>query len=396
MELVREADILMIRTLCSAIAVISLLAASTQTAYADALLADGDGVTPVTGTRMDFGRICHGDPVSLDALVAVRATGHPHNRFVFEDGTIVHVSGAVLTGDGLSVSSGDPTLVMASDWRSQPNGTMTDPIPFTVVFTPSELGPFAGRIAFTANGTNRHGEAIARTDNLNVRARVDDCRGPVFAVAPDLVVEAAGPDGAEASFDWPTATDAVDGPVPVTCDLPAPAALPLGTTVVTCFAEDEAGNESTTAFSITVADTSPPNLDGPLTDLVVDHDGAEAVVAWDVPTAVDVVDGAVEVTCDPPPGSTFPPGGTEVACRAEDAAGNVVDARFVVTVSGAAPSEPIDDEGQSLDDNGAGPPVTELPDTAMADSRAPLPPIGVLLLAAAALALRRSPAPRRR
>jgi hypothetical protein len=284
---------------------------------------------------------------------------------------------------------------MAPDWRSQPNGTMTDPMSFTVTFTPSELGTFTGRILFSAAGTNRHGDAITRTDNLNVRARVEDCSGPIFAAAPDIDAEAAGPDGAEVAFDWPTATDAVDGAVPVTCDLAGPVRLPLGTTVVTCAAEDDAGNESTAAFTITVADTSPPSFQGLFPDLVAEGDGEETVVEWDAPTAADVVDGEVEVTCDPPSGSTFPVASTHVICRAEDAAGNVAEATFVVTVSGPASFEAIDDEGESLDDNGSGPPVAELPDTAVAESGALPAPIGVLLLAAAAIALGRIPIRRR-
>jgi hypothetical protein len=217
----------------------------------------------------------------------------------------------------------------------------------------------------------------------------------MFAAAPDLNVEAAGPDGAEVAFEWPTATDAVDGAVSVTCDLLGPVALPLGATVVTCTAEDDAENESTAAFTITVADTSSPSLYDLPPDLVADGHGEDAIVEWDAPTAVDVVDGEVEVTCHPSSGSTFPAGSTDVVCRAVDAAGNVAEAMFVVTVSGAVSPERIDDEGGSLDDNGSGPPVAELPDTAVAGPGAPPPPIGILLLAAAAIALGRSPVRRR-
>ncbi|MBI4600655.1 MAG: HYR domain-containing protein [Planctomycetes bacterium] len=47
--------------------------------------------------------------------------------------------------------------------------------------------------------------------------------------------------------------------------------------------------------------------------------------------------GPVEVLCTPPSGSLFPPGTTEVLCRAEDAAGNVAFCSFLVQVHVLAP-----------------------------------------------------------
>ena len=50
-------------------------------------------------------------------------------------------------------------------------------------------------------------------------------------------------------------------------------------------------------------------------------------------SATDQVDGDVPVSCTPASGATFPVGATEVACRAEDAAGNVATGGFTVTVT---------------------------------------------------------------
>jgi hypothetical protein len=374
----------MIRFVCSTIAVVALLAASAGTTLADALIADGDGVAPLSGTRMDFGRICHGQPVSLDALVAVRATGHPNNKQVFENGTPVVLSASVVNGQGLAVAAVDPVIVMAPDWRTQPNNSFSDPVAFAVTLVPVGLGSFTGKIAVTADGTNRFGEAISRTDNLTVRARVDDCAGPVFEAADDLVAEAVGPDGAEVAFDWPTAVDAVDGQVPSTCDLASPAALSLGTTIVTCGAMDEAGNPGSAEFSITVQDTTPPVLDFELADQEVPGDAQGAVVTWESPTAVDAVDGEVEVGCDPASGSLFSDGTTVVSCQAADAEGNVAELTFSVTVLGPA-SDPDADEVGPTAPAADGPVQDSLPDTAMNQPALPLAPLGLALLAAASL-----------
>jgi hypothetical protein len=351
----------------SAIAAIGLLALGAQAVHADALLADGDGVAPVAGNRLDFGTVCHGQPVTLPALVAVRATGHPNNLQVFENGTTVTLGASVLEGDGLAAETVNSVMVMAADWRSQPNGSQTEPVTFAITLMPGEVGRFTGRIQFRADGINRNGDAISRTDNLNVRARVEDCTAPAIAV-PDLVfVEATSADGADADWALPTATDAVDGPVDVECSIDPPLTLPLGTTKVSCEAEDDAENQATASFDVQVADTTPPVLEDLPEDITVDPGGDDgAVVDWIEPVASDVVDGAVPVFCDPTPGSYFLPGIQTVACSAVDAAGNEATAEFMVEVL-ASVEAPGDQPGGPDDDWSEGQRSAEpLPDTAMA------------------------------
>ncbi len=76
---------------------------------------------------------------------------------------------------------------------------------------------------------------------------------PVLSNVPAAItVEATGPSGAMVTYDSPTATDAVDGAVPVTCDPLSGATFPIGTTTVTCAANDAAGNTATASFDVTV------------------------------------------------------------------------------------------------------------------------------------------------
>ncbi len=167
--------------------------------------------------------------------------------------------------------------------------------------------------------------------------------------------------------------------------------------LVTCTAVDEADNESLNSFSISVMDSTPPVIDGVPSDQEVPWDGSDPVVAWEPPTAIDVVDGNTPVTCDPPSGSTFPAGSTEVICRAEDVAGNTGQVSFFVTVPDDAGEPPPDpdagEEPGEIADSGGGPTVSELPDTAMAPPPArpgPLASIGLLLLAGSAIGLARA------
>jgi hypothetical protein len=340
------------RRISSVIAAAALLALSAQAVSADALLADGDGLAPLAGGRMNLGRICHGETTTRTALIAVRATGHPNNRNVFDNGTTVTTTATILSGTNLSATSTAPSLVMAADWRSQPNQSLSAAAPWDVSVTPDALGQYRGRIEFIADGLNRNGQPVSRVARMNVVARVVDCAAPVLAGLPtDFEVEATAADGADVAYVPPTATDAVDGPVAVDCDVPASGRLPLGLTTVTCTASDRAGYEVIASFAITVADRTAPALDGVPSDVAMEASGPDGGVAdWPAPTATDTVDGAVAVTCDPAAGSTFAIGTTTVTCSATDAAGNVTTAVFTVEVSAPAVELPVGDPEDPVDE----------------------------------------------
>jgi hypothetical protein len=57
------------------------------------------------------------------------------------------------------------------------------------------------------------------------------------------------------------------------------------------------------------------------------------VVDYALPTASDLVDGPVPVTCLPASGSTFNAGSTTVNCSATDSRGNTAHSSFVVTIT---------------------------------------------------------------
>jgi len=84
-----------------------------------------------------------------------------------------------------------------------------------------------------------------------------DTKPPVFGnVPPDpLVAYATSTAGATVSFA-PTAVDAVDGPVPVSCSS-APGAFPIGKTPVTCTATDSSHNTATVGFQVWVQYQAP-------------------------------------------------------------------------------------------------------------------------------------------
>jgi hypothetical protein len=119
--------------------------------------------------------------------------------------------------------------------------------------------------------------------------------------------------------------------VAVACDH-APGIFGLGTTTVGCTATDAHGHRAAGTFLVKVRDTTAPTIAGVPADRTLQATGpAGAATGWTAPTAADLVDGTVAVTCDHAPG-TFPLGSTLVTCTTTDAAGNRASAGFTVTV----------------------------------------------------------------
>jgi hypothetical protein len=88
---------------------------------------------------------------------------------------------------------------------------------------------------------------------------VIDTTPPALALPGNLAVEATGPQGAVVNFTG-TATDLVAGDVAVAFN-PAPGSVfPLGTTLVTATATDDFDNTASGTFTVTVRDTSSPDI----------------------------------------------------------------------------------------------------------------------------------------
>jgi HYR domain/RTX calcium-binding nonapeptide repeat (4 copies) len=178
-----------------------------------------------------------------------------------------------------------------------------------------------------------------------------DTTAPVIAVPEeDITEEATSTEGAVVTFEV-SAEDDVDGQVEVSCTPESGSTFPIGTTTVTCTAADEAGNEATETFTVTITplpDTTPPTLDVP-DDMRVFFTGdvTSGVITWEV-TAQDNVDGTatleedntvtqddvggdITMGCSPPSGTTFSRGVVyTIRCTATDEAGNTATASFTI------------------------------------------------------------------
>lgn len=88
-----------------------------------------------------------------------------------------------------------------------------------------------------------------------------DTIAPHLTPPANLVLEATGPTGAVAIFSA-TAHDFVDGDIPVQFSPASGSTFPLGTTTVTATATDAAGNTASGSFTVTVRDTTAPQING--------------------------------------------------------------------------------------------------------------------------------------
>jgi len=186
---------------------------------------------------------------------------------------------------------------------------------------------------------------------------VQDTTAPAVTVPANEVAEATGPNGAKVLYGDVSATDIVDGPMNPSCSKASDTVFPLGTTTVTCTAIDAANNKGTNSFTVTVVDTTAPEVQAPANMVIGNTSGTGADnVVYTGATASDVVSGSLPVTCTPASGSTFPLGISTVTCTAKDAAGNTGTATFTIEVQDQTKpivTVPADITAEATGSNGA-------------------------------------------
>src|SRR3989449_563975 len=196
--------------------------------------------------------------------------------------------------------------------------------------TSGSIFPLGTKVV-TCTATDLAGNTGAAT----FEASVVDTTPPALSLPTDITQEATGPSGAVVSFTV-SANDLVDGTVPVHCIPLSGSTFSIGTTSVSCSTTDAAGNVASGSFDVIVRDTTPPALTLPA-DMIAEATGPSGASVFFAPSATDLVDGSVAVSCSPASEWTFPLGTTVVLCTATDAHGNPAAGSFDVTVQDTTP-----------------------------------------------------------
>jgi hypothetical protein len=125
----------------------------------------------------------------------------------------------------------------------------------TVACTPASGSTFAlGTTTVNCTATNAGG-----SDSGSFTVTVVDTTDPVLSLPADITAEATSASGAAVNY-VASASDLVDTDVAVQCTPASGATFALGTTTVSCSATDDSGNSSTGTFTVTVVDSTPPQI----------------------------------------------------------------------------------------------------------------------------------------
>jgi hypothetical protein len=186
-----------------------------------------------------------------------------------------------------------------------------------------------GTTTVTVTATSASGDTATKSFTVLVHDTTPPVLGPVSG---NLTVEATSAAGATVSYATPAATDAV-GPVTIVYSQRSGTVFALGTTTVTVYAVDGAGNQSQSqSFTILVQDTTPPAITSISGNLVIPAaSAAGAIVNYAAAIATDAV-GPVTIIYNLASGTFFPIGTTVVTVTAFDGAGNWTSQWFTVTV----------------------------------------------------------------
>jgi len=210
--------------------------------------------------------------------------------------------------------------------------------PLTILQNPP--GPYPiGATTVTLTVSDPHGLSNSCSAIVTV---VD--RTPPTVVCPADLIRTNDLDqcGALVEFPLPTASDLCSAVGNVTCVPASGSFFPVGVMSVHCAATDSAGNTGECKFILTVRDVQAPTI-ACASDMVVTnaHNAWTSNVSYG-PTATVNCPGDGTPTCSPPSGSAFGLGTNQVTCTVSDAAGNMSQCSFAVTVfPGNQPPMPV-------------------------------------------------------
>jgi len=179
-----------------------------------------------------------------------------------------------------------------------------------------------GETMITWNATDIEGHWSIATQKITVV----DTTVPILVLPADVTVEASSQDHNVLSIGDATAQDAI-GISSITNN--APADFAFGKTIVTWKAMDTSGNSVSANQTITIIDTTAPQLKVPKDIVVEATDPTLNIVQLGDATASDII-GVDSIANDAP--DAFQIGLTTVTWTAKDTSGNAVNATQTVTV----------------------------------------------------------------
>ena len=222
----------------------------------------GTGITPTGATPTPTGAT----PTPTGATpTPTGATPTPTGATPTPTGATPTPTGATPTPTSTTPGA-PPTLTLPADQTADATGPDGAAVSYPVSATDAQDGtltpdcsPASGSVFPLGTTTVNCSvtDSGGRTATGSFTVTVQDTTPPSLTLPPDQTAEATGPDGAAVTYTA-TATDLVDGSVPVNCSSPSGSTFALGSTTVTCSATDTHHNTATGSFTVTVVPPSPP------------------------------------------------------------------------------------------------------------------------------------------
>jgi hypothetical protein len=233
----------------------------------------------------------------------------------------------------ITIAGANPVTVECATPFVDPGATADDACAGNrpVTTTGSVNTGLVGGYTLTYSASDPSGNSNSATRTVTV---VDTTPPQVTCPAP-ITVECTADRAAAASFTA-SAADTCVGPVPADCSPPSGSSFALGANADTCSASDGHGNTGSCGFTVTVVDTTPPEVSCPAPITVECTANAAAPVSFSA-SAADTCVGPLTPTCAQPSGSSFALGTTADSCSAGDGNGNTGSCGFTVTVIDTTP-----------------------------------------------------------
>ncbi|MCI0479013.1 HYR domain-containing protein, partial [Candidatus Uhrbacteria bacterium] len=196
----------------------------------------------------------------VDGNVAITCT--PPSGSTFPLGTTTVNCSATDSRD--NTATGSFQIVVTTGPVGDPDDITAEATGASGAIVTFDLGSDAGGRPITCSPSSESTFPLGDTEvtcsnGATFTVTIVDTTPPVLSLPANMTVEATSAAGAIVTFTT-TSLDLVDGSVPVICTPPSGSTFALGTTTVNCSATDAHDNTSSGSFSVTVVDTTPPDI----------------------------------------------------------------------------------------------------------------------------------------
>ena len=301
------------------------------------IISPQDIVAEVIDSTMNYiglGELSTSDNVGIESVTNDKPITFPFGSTTIT-WTVTDTSGNISQGTQVVtlVDTTDPEIIAPSDIVAEAtdlSGTMVELGEATAhdvmgIASITEHPPrffVLGETTVTWIATDTSGNSASATQTVTIV----DTTSPIITAPDSITAEATSADSNIVALGSPVSSDLVDIP---SISNNAPDTFPLGETAVIWTAVDESGNSASATQTVTIVDTTSPELTMP-EDVMISAFSLEKQVEIGEAQAHDLAGSAFTITNDVP--DTFPLGDTIVTWNVSDELGNSSSSQQVISV----------------------------------------------------------------